>query len=128
MAKKLATFASRFSQKDGEKVGFLSGQKDDPGPSQQSHNCQSDEMDFNSSYSPSRPSANSPHMENPASQSAATSDSSGKTCRGPDSRSAKTYTPLEQQFVAIKCQHPDVLLFVECGYKYRFFGEDAKAS
>ena len=36
------------------------------------------------------------------------------------------YTPLEQQFVHIKQQHKDTLLAVECGYKYRFFGEDAE--
>ena len=128
MAKKLATFASRFSQKDAEKVSFLSGQKDGPGPSQQSQDCKNDEMDFNSSHSPSRLSANSPHTENPAYQSSAASDNSGKIGHGLDSRSAKSYTPLEQQFIAIKRQHPDVLLFVECGYKYRFFGEDAEAS
>ena len=38
------------------------------------------------------------------------------------------YTPLEQQVVDIKEQRPDVLLCVECGYKYRFFGEDAEVS
>ena len=36
------------------------------------------------------------------------------------------YTPLEQQVVDIKAQNPDTVLFVECGYKYRFFGEDAE--
>ncbi|XP_076055515.1 DNA mismatch repair protein Msh3-like [Oratosquilla oratoria] len=35
-------------------------------------------------------------------------------------------TPLEQQVVLIKEQYPNALLFVECGYKYRFFGEDAE--
>lgn len=35
-------------------------------------------------------------------------------------------TPLEQQVVAIKNKQPDVVLFVECGYKYRFFGNDAE--
>ncbi|KAJ2892165.1 Mismatch repair protein msh3, partial [Coemansia aciculifera] len=36
------------------------------------------------------------------------------------------YTPLEQQVLEAKEQHPDVLLAVEVGYKYRFFGEDAR--
>ncbi|KAJ2725021.1 Mismatch repair protein msh3 [Coemansia sp. Benny D115] len=36
------------------------------------------------------------------------------------------YTPLEQQVLEIKKQHPDTLLAVEVGYKYRFFGEDAR--
>lgn len=35
------------------------------------------------------------------------------------------YTPLEQQFVNVKSQNQDMVLLVECGYKYRFFGEDA---
>ncbi|GFO14525.1 DNA mismatch repair protein msh3 [Plakobranchus ocellatus] len=38
----------------------------------------------------------------------------------------KKYTPLEQQVVDIKTQRPDALLCIECGYKYRFFGEDAE--
>ncbi|KAL4623212.1 DNA mismatch repair protein Msh3 [Arapaima gigas] len=41
-------------------------------------------------------------------------------------RTKSIYTPLEQQFLEIKAQHKDVLLCVECGYKYRFFGEDAE--
>ncbi|CAL1530222.1 unnamed protein product [Lymnaea stagnalis] len=36
------------------------------------------------------------------------------------------YTPLELQYLEIKAQNPDVVLFVECGYKYRFFGDDAQ--
>ncbi|KAJ2454597.1 Mismatch repair protein msh3 [Coemansia sp. RSA 2424] len=36
------------------------------------------------------------------------------------------YTPLELQVLEAKEQHPDVLLAVEVGYKYRFFGEDAR--
>ncbi|XP_063604742.1 DNA mismatch repair protein Msh3-like [Penaeus indicus] len=35
-------------------------------------------------------------------------------------------TPLEQQVVAIKNKNLDTVLFVECGYKYRFFGHDAE--
>ncbi|KAL6067844.1 Mismatch repair protein msh3 [Balamuthia mandrillaris] len=47
------------------------------------------------------------------------------TKRGSRSPSIK-YTPLEQQVLAVKEDHPDVLLLVECGYKYRFFGKDAE--
>ncbi|KAL7146352.1 hypothetical protein ABFS83_06G034900 [Erythranthe nasuta] len=36
------------------------------------------------------------------------------------------YTPLEQQVVELKARYPDVLLMIEVGYKYRFFGEDAE--
>ncbi|XAR66206.1 hypothetical protein NMG60_11012345 [Bertholletia excelsa] len=36
------------------------------------------------------------------------------------------YTPLEQQVVELKAKYPDVLLMIEVGYRYRFFGEDAE--
>ncbi|ORX74561.1 hypothetical protein DL89DRAFT_264401 [Linderina pennispora] len=36
------------------------------------------------------------------------------------------YTPLEMQVLDMKTKHPDILLAVEVGYKYRFFGEDAR--
>ncbi|KAF5480390.1 hypothetical protein F2P56_001145 [Juglans regia] len=36
------------------------------------------------------------------------------------------YTPLELQVVDLKNKYPDVLLMVEVGYKFRFFGEDAE--
>lgn len=38
------------------------------------------------------------------------------------------YTPLEQQVVELKAKHPDVLLMVEVGYKFRFFGDDAEVA
>ncbi|GAY41192.1 hypothetical protein CUMW_057550 [Citrus unshiu] len=38
----------------------------------------------------------------------------------------KKYTPLEQQVVELKTKYPDVLLMIEVGYKFRFFGEDAE--
>ena len=41
-------------------------------------------------------------------------------------KSKLKYTQLEQQFIEIKEKYPDAVLFVECGYKYRFFGEDAE--
>lgn len=37
-----------------------------------------------------------------------------------------TLTPLEKQVMAIKEQYPDAILFVECGYRYRFFDKDAE--
>lgn len=36
------------------------------------------------------------------------------------------YTPLEQQVVELKAKYPDVLLMIEVGYKFRFFGQDAE--
>ncbi|XP_041090736.1 DNA mismatch repair protein Msh3-like [Polyodon spathula] len=44
----------------------------------------------------------------------------------PNRRTKSTYIPLELQVLEIKEKHKDVLLCVECGYKYRFFGEDAE--
>ncbi|XP_049722674.1 DNA mismatch repair protein Msh3 isoform X2 [Elephas maximus indicus] len=41
-------------------------------------------------------------------------------------RTKSIYTPLELQYIEMKQQHKDVILFVECGYKYRFFGDDAE--
>ncbi|KAF7813276.1 DNA mismatch repair protein MSH3 isoform X1 [Senna tora] len=47
----------------------------------------------------------------------------------PKSSSKPTkYTPLEQQVVELKSKYPDVLLMIEVGYKYRFFGEDAEVA
>ena len=37
-------------------------------------------------------------------------------------------TPLEKQVLAIKRDHQDTLLIVEVGYKFRFFGEDARVA
>jgi DNA mismatch repair ATPase MutS/FAD synthase len=36
-----------------------------------------------------------------------------------------TYTPLEKQVLDLRQQHPHCLLAVECGYRLRFFGDDA---
>ncbi|KAJ2778246.1 Mismatch repair protein msh3, partial [Coemansia interrupta] len=36
------------------------------------------------------------------------------------------YTALEEQVLQLKQQHPSAVLMVEVGYKYRFFGEDAR--
>ncbi|XP_028434901.1 DNA mismatch repair protein Msh3 isoform X2 [Perca flavescens] len=46
----------------------------------------------------------------------------------PSGHSKSIYTPLEQQVIQLKQQHKDALLAVECGYKYRFFGEDAEVA
>ncbi|KAF1987684.1 DNA mismatch repair protein MSH3 [Aulographum hederae CBS 113979] len=39
-----------------------------------------------------------------------------------------TLTPMEKQVLEIKGKHMDALLVIEVGYKYRFFGEDARAA
>eukprot|EP00736_Rhodelphis_marinus_P005618 Rmarinus@m.26545 len=38
------------------------------------------------------------------------------------------YTPLEQQVVDLRRRHPGVLLCVEVGYKFQFFGDDAESA
>lgn len=40
----------------------------------------------------------------------------------------KKLTPMEQQIIDLKKQYPDVLLCIEVGYKFRFFGEDARTA
>ncbi|XP_049621997.1 DNA mismatch repair protein Msh3 [Suncus etruscus] len=44
----------------------------------------------------------------------------------PNKRTKSIYTPLELQYIEMKQQQKDAILCVECGYKYRFFGEDAE--
>lgn len=49
--------------------------------------------------------------------------------KGTTTKKAKDkLTPLERQVLDIKRKHPDTLLVVEVGYKFRFFGEDARAA
>ncbi|KAJ1508862.1 Mismatch repair protein msh3 [Coelomomyces lativittatus] len=40
----------------------------------------------------------------------------------------ENYTPLENQVIQLKEKYPNVLLAIEVGYKYRFFGDDAKVA
>ncbi len=47
---------------------------------------------------------------------------------GGEVKDASKWTPLELQVQALKEQHPDLFLFVEVGYKYRFFGRDAEVA
>lgn len=41
-------------------------------------------------------------------------------------KGASKLTPMEKQVLEIKRKNPDTLLVVEVGYKFRFFGEDAR--
>lgn len=50
----------------------------------------------------------------------------GKNSNLKNNASKVKYTPLEAQFLSIKKKNPDTILMVECGYKFRFFGEDAE--
>ncbi|KAK7467062.1 Mismatch repair protein msh3 [Stygiomarasmius scandens] len=42
--------------------------------------------------------------------------------------SGKSYTPLEKQILRLKEENPGTVLMVEVGYKFKFFGEDAKVA
>lgn len=41
-------------------------------------------------------------------------------------KSGAKLTPMEKQVIDIKKKHMDTILVIEVGYKYRFFGEDAR--
>ena len=53
-----------------------------------------------------------------------------KPAKGKKGTAAKKskLTPMEKQVLEIKALHPDTLLIVEVGYKFRFFGEDARTA
>ncbi|KMP05905.1 DNA mismatch repair protein Msh3 [Coccidioides immitis RMSCC 2394] len=46
--------------------------------------------------------------------------------RGARKAASTKLTPLEKQVIDIKNKHKDAILVVEVGYKFRFFGEDAR--
>ncbi|KAH7062314.1 DNA mismatch repair protein MSH3 [Macrophomina phaseolina] len=43
-------------------------------------------------------------------------------------KGAHKLTPMERQIIDLKQSHPDTILVVEVGYKFRFFGEDARVA
>ena len=50
----------------------------------------------------------------------------GKGKKGVAAKKGQKLTPMEKQVVDLKKKNPDTLLIVEVGYKFRFFGEDAR--
>ncbi|CAK7210882.1 Mismatch repair protein msh3 [Sporothrix bragantina] len=48
--------------------------------------------------------------------------------KGKGAKKAGKLTPMEVQYLAIKRQHLDTVLVVEVGYKFKFFGEDARTA
>ncbi|KAF5324788.1 hypothetical protein D9611_004290 [Ephemerocybe angulata] len=61
----------------------------------------------------------------------------GKTSTAPQKRtkkaveigpSGKVYTPLELQVRQLKADNPGTVLMIEVGYKFKFFGDDAKVA
>lgn len=77
------------------------------------------------SLSPKSPAAKRPNPTLPSSRDAIRRRLLEPLHPPPPPAAAKGYTPLEQQVVDLKALHPDVLLMVEVGYRFRFFGEDA---
>ena len=51
-----------------------------------------------------------------------------KSKKGAAKKVASKLTPMEKQILEIKKAHMDTLLVVEVGYKFRFFGEDARTA
>ena len=47
---------------------------------------------------------------------------------GSSKKDSSKQTPLEKQVIDIKSKHPNTVLVVEVGYKFRFFGEDARTA
>jgi len=57
----------------------------------------------------------------------ATAKASAKGKKGVAAKkSGNKLTPMEKQFLEIKRKHLDTILVVEVGYKFKFFGEDAR--
>ncbi|KFY87950.1 hypothetical protein V498_06950 [Pseudogymnoascus sp. VKM F-4517 (FW-2822)] len=48
--------------------------------------------------------------------------------KGPRKGTKSKLTPMEIQFLDIKRKHLDAILIVEVGYKFKFFGEDARVA
>lgn len=48
--------------------------------------------------------------------------------RGTAKKGGSKLTPMEKQVIEIKRKHVDTILVVEVGYKFRFFGEDARVA
>ncbi|GFF73724.1 DNA mismatch repair protein msh3 [Aspergillus udagawae] len=46
--------------------------------------------------------------------------------KGASKKGGNKLTPLEKQVIEIKRKHMDAVLVIEVGYKFRFFGEDAR--
>lgn len=51
----------------------------------------------------------------------------GKAVAAPKGK-ARKLTPMEKQIIELKTAHMDTLMLFEVGYKYRFFGEDARTA
>lgn len=47
---------------------------------------------------------------------------------GASKKGGSKLTPMEKQVIEIKRKHMDTILVVEVGYKFRFFGEDARVA
>ena len=110
-SEKLHSFTFQSSTSDGNKPSRASTQS----------------ADFKSQEKTKKISRNHFHSQSTfRSSQQSSSSSTSKPSEPQKNKTGAKLTPLEQQFVAIKEKYPDALLFVECGYKYRFFGDDAE--
>lgn len=48
--------------------------------------------------------------------------------KGAGKKGGSKLTPMEKQVIEIKRKHMDTVLIIEVGYKFRFFGEDARVA
>ncbi|KAJ3050193.1 Mismatch repair protein msh3, partial [Rhizophlyctis rosea] len=78
-----------------------------------------------SADSPSTP-PDTEEYEDPSSHGTKRKRATSPPTKRASAKKKSPYTPLEQQFLEIKAQNQDCLLLVEVGYKFRFFGDDAK--
>lgn len=73
---------------------------------------------------------NVPADEDAVDEEGADEEPEPATQRGRKTTAAKKggnkLTPMEKQILEIKRKHTDIVMLVEVGYKYRFFGEDAR--
>ena len=60
--------------------------------------------------------------------SSSSSLSTSTTSASASSKSTGKYTPGEKQALSLKAAHPGTLLMIEVGYKYMFYGEDARTA
>lgn len=72
----------------------------------------------------------SPALDNEDGEDGEEEEPAPQAAKGGKKKGGKTgkLTPMEIQFLDIKRKHMDTILIVEVGYKFKFFGEDARVA
>ncbi|CAM8993437.1 unnamed protein product [Rhodiola kirilowii] len=79
------------------------------------------------SHTPTSPSSHhKPQTPPPKISTTVTFSPSKRILNSQEPQKSQKLTPLESQVVELKKKFPDVLLMIEVGYRYRFFGQDAE--